>query len=166
MLLMIPAWVFFPEIVFSGLWLWISAENASQPGEAQRSCHSASICQPFSGSHEVQGTGHLEMWKLPVHSRYPQPACGSETCKQTKDRSKSWVMHWWGWGKCYRGYWIGYVGFINWGKGKWNLGRVRERHWDIFWKSRKILIPKLTGQNGSGQLIKGGSWTPFLSRKW
>lgn len=179
MLLMIPAWIFFPEIVFSSLWLWKSAENGSQQGESpkrvclilgkytQSSSHPASICWHFSGSHEVQSPGNLEMWKQSVHSSYPQPAQGSGTCKQTKDHSASWQMHWWRCEKSAIGaQWIGYIGLIHWRKWKWILGGVSERHWDIFWKSRKILITKLTGQNGSGQINKGGSWIPVLSRKW
>ena len=35
------------------------------------------------------------------------------------------------------------------------LDGVSERYWGMFWKSRRNLIIKLIGQNGSGELNKG-----------
>lgn len=41
------------------------------------------------------------------------------------------------------------------------LDRVSERHWAILWKLRKVLITKLTGQNGSGELNQRSSGSPL-----
>lgn len=59
------------------------------------------------------------------------------------------------------------VGWVSWlyslKKMKMILCRGNERYWDIFWKSRKILITKLTGQNGSGKANKGSLRTLLWS---
>ena len=43
----------------------------------------------------------------------------------------------------------------SWKEMKQMLDGVSERYWGIFWKSRRNLIIKLIGQNGSGELNKG-----------
>ena len=110
-LLMIPTWIFFPEIVFSRLWLWIPADRewittrAAPEGArlilgklTHLHIHWASVCWHCFGSHAV--------WPPEVQRHgsclYPQdngrlPRTVRPAHKQ--DRSVGKCMHWWRCGK-------------------------------------------------------------------
>ena len=177
-LLMIPTWIFFPEIVFSRLWLWIPADRewittrAAPEGArlilgklTRLHIHWASVCWHCFGSH---ASGHQKSRDMKAAGT-PKTTAG---CPGQSDLHINKTAVWvnactdGGVGRHYESTVDSRRWLYSLKEMKQMLDGVSERYWGIFWKSRRNLIIKLIGQNGSGELNKGSLRTPLQELLW